>query len=353
MNPGAQEDIPVEEDENGIPTKIYRVDMEDGGTGEKYVDDGPAPFFPAWQHSPVSNGLVNFNIFSHPDLGAEAQLSIASTTVVLGQASRLHPEIDQEYDPMKLALEEYRPNEPVFTIHFPLLDDYTEPREEVAIIAATIYWRDYLALKDFDETTEGMTFVLLNGCGQAYTFQVSDQELVFVTEGDGHNPSYDYMEESVDLRSVLEELYLFSGISVDVDYCPYSLRMYPTSSFEDRYYTNQPWIYTGAVVAVFVFTSLVFVGYDYLVERRQKVVMKTAVKSHQIVSSLFPAVVRNRLFGDEGSEQGGHGGKKKGAMRPLAPKAQLKGFLNDQEGDSSKPIADLFPYTTGTCILSS
>jgi hypothetical protein len=73
--------------------------------------------------------------------------------------------------------------------------------------------------------------------------------------------------------------------------------------------------------------------------------MKTAVKSHQIVSSLFPAVVRNRLFGDEGSSQGGPGTKKKGT-RPLAPKAQLKGFLNDQEGDNSKPIADLFPYTT-------
>jgi hypothetical protein len=48
-----------------------------------------------------------------------------------------------------------------------------------------------------------------------------------------------------------------------------------------------------------VFTSLVFLLYDRLVERRQKV-MSTAVQSSAIVSSLFPSQVRDRLFPIDG-----------------------------------------------------
>jgi hypothetical protein len=53
------------------------------------------------------------------------------------------------------------------------------------------------------------------------------------------------------------------------------------------YVTTDPVIFTVAVL-IFVFTSLVFLLYDRLVERRQKKVMSTAVQSSAIVSSLFP-----------------------------------------------------------------
>jgi hypothetical protein len=43
-----------------------------------------------------------------------------------------------------------------------------------------------------------------------------------------------------------------------------------------------------AAVLIFVFTSLVFLLYDRLVERRQQKVMSTAMQSSAIVSSLFP-----------------------------------------------------------------
>jgi hypothetical protein len=109
---------------------------------------------------------------------------------------------------------------------------------------------------------------------------------------------------------------------------------------EQEYYTKKPAIYTTLVVVVFLFTSLVFVGYDYFVERRQRVVMlKSAVKSLQIVSSLFLAVVRNRLFGDGAAQEqdppvGGAGG----AQRPSVAKQRIKGFLdNDDRDNSSKP----------------
>ena len=105
--------------------------------------------------------------------------------------------------------------------------------------------------------------------------------------------------------------------------------------------------------------------------------MKTAVKSHQIVSSLFPAVVRNRLFGDDAGmsiEGSNHD------PRPQTGKMRITNFINEQEDEGgtdaksnsnttpatepipaspastrqpvridtfgSKPIADFFPNTT-------
>ena len=46
----------------------------------------------------------------------------------------------------------------------------------------------------------------------------------------------------------------------------------------------------------FRFSSIVFCIYDRWVERRQEVVMQTAVQTRDIVSSLFPSNVRARLY---------------------------------------------------------
>jgi hypothetical protein len=44
---------------------------------------------------------------------------------------------------------------------------------------------------------------------------------------------------------------------------------------EDDYITSHPITFTVAAVLIFVFTSVVFLFYDLLVERRQKKVMST------------------------------------------------------------------------------
>ena len=44
---------------------------------------------------------------------------------------------------------------------------------------------------------------------------------------------------------------------------------------EDDYITQRPITFTVAAVLIFVFTSVVFLFYDLLVERRQKKVMST------------------------------------------------------------------------------
>jgi class 3 adenylate cyclase len=84
------------------------------------------------------------------------------------------------------------------------------------------------------------------------------------------------------------------------------------------------------------------------VERRQKKVMKSAVRTNDIVSSLFPSNVRDRLFP---SEQDGDQQKNKHEQNKL----RIKNFLSDgksvdarskEEEKDRGPIADLFPNCT-------
>lgn len=52
--------------------------------------------------------------------------------------------------------------------------------------------------------------------------------------------------------------------------------------------THSPSAVTGVAVVIFIFTSMVFIFYDCLVERRQRKVYSSAVRNNAIVSSLFP-----------------------------------------------------------------
>ena len=120
---------------------------------------------------------------------------------------------------------------------------------------------------------------------------------------------------------------------------------------EDECKTNDPGILTVLAVGIFLFTSVILICYDQMVECRQRMVMQTAVKSSAIVSSLFPQVVRNRVMGMGADEP-----KKKKAANAFSSgentNFNLQSFLRNP-GDAhpeidqdSDPIADLFPETT-------
>jgi hypothetical protein len=77
--------------------------------------------------------------------------------------------------------------------------------------------------------------------------------------------------------------------------------------------------------------------------------MKTAIQSTAIVSSLFPAQIRDRLLeGGSDNKKGSNGVNSAMVGSMFQPnKTRLRTFLNDGESSqSNKPIADLFPHTT-------
>jgi len=82
----------------------------------------------------------------------------------------------------------------------------------------------------------------------------------------------------------------------DEEHIDFMIHIFPSDDFYNTFNTDQPRIYSLAVSLVFLVTVISFIVYDCLVERRQKKLLDSAERSGKIVSSLFPAMVRDRLF---------------------------------------------------------
>lgn len=97
---------------------------------------------------------------------------------------------------------------------------------------------------------------------------------------------------------------------------------------------------------------IAFFIYDIYVQKRNSKVVAVAAKTNEIVASLFPEAVRDRLF-----EEKKDGSKKKSTAKET-DEAMIQKFLSgntemDEEEDEeedfmykSRPIADLYPETT-------
>jgi hypothetical protein len=152
-----------------------------------------------------------------------------------------------------------------------------------------------------------------------------------------------------------EEL-LYSGLPLSDGLCMYTVSTYPSVTMEEQSRSSDPIVFALIAVLIFAFTSVVFIAYDKLVAIRQYKVMKTAVRSAAIVSSLFPSNVRERLYnnGDEDRDA------RQSASTFQPNKLRLKSFLNEGTSSSDtsnsdvipgsqfsgKPIADLFTDCT-------
>jgi hypothetical protein len=103
------------------------------------------------------------------------------------------------------------------------------------------------------------------------------------------------------------------------------------------------WSLTRGLFSAVLFTSLVFVAYDAVIEKRQRKVMQSATRSSAIVSSLFPSKVRTRLYEESSSAM---------LEKEQSPHNRMKSFLIKAQTSSSVepintgPIADLFESTT-------
>jgi class 3 adenylate cyclase len=341
---------------DGIAETLYRTDGIN-----KIVEDHQGPFYPIWQHSPSIYEGVNFNLISHKDFGTELQLMVDSQQAIIGQMV----DISARDDPFNVLLDDQsegvQSHGPVGTLYFPLFNKFDlESRDLVGLLIAIVRWTDYLQARNLPSKANGIVCVLANECDQEFTFHIVNSKVIYLGEGDLHDDAYDQLEESVDLSHVGEDAgtdgFTYSGVTVGKNYCEYSLYVYPTTQVEASYMTNKPLIYTVVVVVVFAVTSFIIAYYDALVEKKQRVLVTRAVRSHQIVSSLFPSNVRDRLFGDNSKNDSeaelteAHPSASQPLHRPLVTeKLRLKNFLHAgeyNEEKSSKPIADLFAHCT-------
>jgi hypothetical protein len=228
-------------------------------------------------------------------------------------------------------------------IYLPVFKSFNETDHQVvAIIMAMFQWSQHFK-NILTKEENGIIVVLENGCSSPFTYQIQGRDVFFLGAGDLHLTKFDNLVENATLSGlrILEDGTEF-GIKFQNDYCPVSIRVYPSQEFVDSITSEEPIFMAMTVLIVFIFTIIVFYVYDQLVEGRQKLVLTRAVKSSAIVSSLFPKGYADRLL--QQSPACSYNGRSKYSSNNI----RLKSFLI---GDSDNipdehPIADLYPFAT-------
>jgi Adenylate and Guanylate cyclase catalytic domain len=201
------------------------------------------------------------------------------------------------------------------------------------------------------EDSNGIHVNVSTTLGAPFVYQIDGPNAVYVGGGFKHETKYaKYNNTGIrktlgDLRREANYDSTYTGAKLDETGCPITLHLYPSDDMRDRFITHSPLIFTFGALLIFAFCLLVFYLFDVNVERRQTTVMKTAVRSSAIVSDLFPAAVRDRLYPTESTI----------FSKPNKKSIRFEGMPNDNVDGAattrSKPLTDrpnaeLYPETT-------
>ena len=325
--------------------------------GSKIPEKSKAEYVPLWQEAraPSDTSSINFNLMSHEVFDKVFSLARQVKTAVLSEV----------FDPATLLGEAALFKDDNGEVHpesilvQPVFDEFDEEiRSVVGAVVAVLPWDIYFE-NLLHDGAEGLVCVMRDTCGDVFSYRIDGPHAKFLGKGDHHDSEYDSLEFAVPFAPFVD----FSDADDDsVDaHCEYTLHIYPTQDLEAEYHTSKPAVFTSVVVLVFFFTSVVFMIYDSLVQRRQVKVHTAAVKSNAIVSSLFPAEIRDRLFQQQNESDNKGSSGKNGLFDATTSKLRQKSFLENEEDDEAqtgganhsspdmydtKPIADLFPNTT-------
>ena len=259
------------------------------------------PYLPRWQCSPVLlRSLVNENILEDIRVSQSATECIATKSAVLGRfvtappGSTSHPNPITSFYATVLSINEGKQVEysgdPMSNFIMPIFDRLEETdREVVGVLQSTINWRSYLR-NILPNSNNGIHVVVENPCDESFTYILKRSEAYAVGFGDQHDPAFDEYEVNGAFQADVIEDGTIGGVPLNQEGCPYYFHVYPTQEEENAHVTMTPVIISVSVAAVFLFTICMFFFYDYLVERRQRLLLAKATQSTAIVSSLFVSV---------------------------------------------------------------
>jgi hypothetical protein len=357
-------------EENASTDVITDVD----GDGKRVASSVQGQYFPCWQSSPVAAKLVNLDLHSTDIFSDDIDVLWGAENAVVGK----NIENDSHLDGTMAAFRDswakggnqfQDAGGPVDKLYFPVFD-VLDPvkRHPVAILTSVFFWESLLRgiLPPYQPP---VLAVLTNDCDQTYTYEMRGEIATFVGQGDRHDPTYDNMKVTTRIfrdSGVSESLKKYKGVPLNV-FCNFTMNIYPTEEMEDEFLTAKPWLFFGLVMAIFTLTAAMIIVYEMRVEANYQQAYKKAKQAGAIVSSIFPAAVRKRLYNDDNSNSkdvGSGGFKQKVPMAVNSQKVRLKGFLNEpamtpathtlelkKSGDHKaekveKHIADSFPDVT-------
>lgn len=286
-----------------------------------YQPQNSGPYLPTWQMSPTIPlpAIINFDFLDYTDLAPALNTTLNTGKVALSYIQTEHEGSDTEdLIQVFLTLNQYRHRfvdynaDPMTQVNYPVYDSFNPLEKKTSgVILSAIFWR-LLLLDILPESVKGVVCVLKNSLGDAVTYQIDGREASYLGKGDLHDPKYNDMGVSRDISEYIAErarveTSSYTTVELDNSYLQYEIFVYPSQIMEDTYITSDPVLYAIIVAFIFVFTSMVFIVYDWCVERRQKKVMGVAVRSTAVVTSLFPKAVHERLFAEKEDETSNHG----------------------------------------------
>ncbi len=326
--------------------------------GKRVIDQAPPPYSPVWQVSPSANKEQNtepatmFNQMSEPWRREALTAMIQSKTPTF--STTVEP--DQEY---VYNMSQAHTLGNFVSFFYPVFDSSNVQRV-VGSLGFDIPWLVLFNML-LPQNSDGIIIVLENTLGQTFTYQAEHEDVQFLGSGDLHDAKFESMViessfEDFDKLVVASTPPQVLNTNQPVSFkCSYRIRIYPSIQFQSKHVTHKPVIYTVIVVMAFTVTSFVFFTYDFMVRRLQKRILDSAKQSEAIVSSLFPALVRERLFRNNNTSvlQATNATEKQSLRYDSAlvnHKARLRTFLTHPPSldifSESEPIADLYPNTT-------
>eukprot|EP00522_Entomoneis_paludosa_P015215 CAMPEP_0172460140 /NCGR_PEP_ID=MMETSP1065-20121228/35696_1 /TAXON_ID=265537 /ORGANISM="Amphiprora paludosa, Strain CCMP125" /LENGTH=1281 /DNA_ID=CAMNT_0013215079 /DNA_START=46 /DNA_END=3891 /DNA_ORIENTATION=- len=288
--------------------------------------EAPGPHYPMFYASPIapipSREVYNFDLYD--DSAKELQQMHDNGVVILGRTRNLA----DPNDPVQMQEQEATigwmtdllgPDvqgitEPMITINYPIIQKSNErviaspnalndgyQHSVVGTITVTLLWQELL--QDLlSPGSNGIVVVIGNECGTAFTYQLNGPIATFLGRGDLHDQEYDENDD-LNTAAYLHDLIqngtsgaTYTGAPLDTELCPYWVKTYASDEMREDYETIMPLLFLSLTILIFLFAFCVFKIYDWVSERRTKKIMRVAAQSSAVVASLFPKVVRDRLF---------------------------------------------------------
>lgn len=275
--------------------------------------EGPGPFFPIWQMSPLSIGYIMTDLSSIDSIRDQVRIMVEKREPKLSRTTGSSTSGDRAES---------------CTLLTPVFGDVSPDAPVVGVVGTSFDWRTFFSSM-LPHNVVGLQLVLTNTCGQVFTFEFDGPIVAYIDSSDSHDTKYDalvfetqfdplcflpsnvsfagtippfsFASESVPFCRLRDDLINNTNSEVE---CRYSIHVYPSDKMKDSYTTSNPAIFAAVIVLIFVFSCMLFLAYDCLVERRQRNILKNAARSDAIVHSLFPVGFRDRVFQDgEGNDE--------------------------------------------------
>jgi hypothetical protein len=337
-----------------------------------------------WQYAPISSdrSIINLNVMTRTLalLLQRSDTAVATMSpihyyqapkpirTVINNNDTIEPMTNNTNDPNKNKTAEavvdsmlqkhsttYTSGDPYGYIYYPIPRDSTwnDPnRSEVAnggdsiaaIASITILWKSYF--ENVVPKGHGMVCVINNTMGQIFTLSIdATSNVQLIDYDDVHEPNFDYLRVSYILST--DERYDGStDVPFSDDFISYTIHLYPSQAMKDSYITSTPIIVAFGMILCFLITLYVFCFYDGVVSKRQKLVMDNAYKTYSIVSSLFPATVRDRMIQDNTVHNESATALGRSANLLLQKNSN---HSNKTKFDAATAIADFYPAATVLC----